>query len=211
MNPKDLVGSKKAPLGLVPPALEIGAAEAMENGAVKYGPFNWREQPIEFMSYLVAMKRHIAALIDGQDLAEDTGIHHLKHVAAGAGILLDAMGIEGGLIDNRPPVGPAADMLRAMDRSASHAAAPAPGRVENITVTEFAEATLSEYLGRLERPVLTQIPVVHEITSEEWGIGDGPILGRVDWRGEWPPDTFVAGRLTCCGQTEHALDCPQWR
>jgi hypothetical protein len=117
MNPKDKVGAKKAPLGLVPPALEIGASEAMENGAVKYGPFNWREQPVEYMTYLVAMKRHIVALIDGQDLAEDTGIHHLKHVAAGCGILLDAMNIPGDLIDNRPPKGPAADMLRALDKS----------------------------------------------------------------------------------------------
>lgn len=117
MNPKDRVGSKKAPLGLVPPALEIGASEAMENGAGKYGPFNWREAPIEYMSYLVAMKRHINALIDGQDDAEDTGIHHLKHIAAGSGILLDALYIPGGLIDNRPPKGPAADMLRALDKS----------------------------------------------------------------------------------------------
>lgn len=117
-NPKDLVGSKKAPLGLVPPALEIGASEAMENGASKYGPFNWREKPIEYMTYLVAIKRHINALIDGQDEAEDTGIHHLKHIAAGTGILLDALNIPGDLIDNRPPKGPAADMLRALDKSA---------------------------------------------------------------------------------------------
>jgi dATP/dGTP diphosphohydrolase len=30
-------------------------------------------------------------------------------------------------------------------------------------------------------------------------------------RGDWPPDTRVGGYLTCCGQTEHPLDCPQWR
>jgi hypothetical protein len=117
MNPKDLVGAKKAPLGLVPPALVIGASEAMGNGAAKYGPFNWRDQPVQYMTYLEAMQRHIAALIDGQDLAEDTGIHHLKHVVAGGGILLDAMAIPGGLIDNRPPKGPAADLLRALDKS----------------------------------------------------------------------------------------------
>lgn len=117
LNPKDLVGAKKAPLGLVPPALEIGAAEAMAIGAVKYDPFNWRQTPIQYMTYLEAMKRHILALIDGQDLAEDSGVHHLKHVAAGAGIVLDAMAIPGGLVDNRPPKGPAADLLRAQDKS----------------------------------------------------------------------------------------------
>lgn len=118
LNPKDLVGAKKAPLGLVPPALEIGAAEAMAIGAEKYGPFNWRDQPIQYMTYLEAMKRHLDALIDGQDLAEDTGVHHLKHVVAGGGILLDALAIPGGVVDNRPPKGPAADLLRAQDKTA---------------------------------------------------------------------------------------------
>lgn len=33
----------------------------------------------------------------------------------------------------------------------------------------------------------------------------------VDYRGEWPPDTRVDGRLTCCGANEHPLDCPQYR
>lgn len=116
-NPKDLVGAKKAPLSLVPAALVIGAAEAAQNGADKYGPFNWREYPVQVMTYVEAMQRHLAAFVDGQDIAEDTGIHHLKHVAAGLGILLDsiAMGIA---IDNRPPFGPASDLLRAADRSA---------------------------------------------------------------------------------------------
>lgn len=115
-NPKDLVGAKKAPLSLVPPALVIGASEAMANGAAKYGPYNWREYDVEYMTYLEAMQRHIAALIDGEDIAQDSGIHHLKHVAAGAGILLDSIEL-GCVIDNRPPHGPAAKMLAALDKS----------------------------------------------------------------------------------------------
>jgi len=117
LNPKDIVGAKKAPLGFVPPALYIGAAEGMAIGADKYGPFNWRGHlPIQYMTYVEAMLRHLLALVDGQDLAEDTGVHHLKHVLAGGGILLDA--IESGrVVDNRPIKGPAADMLRAQDKS----------------------------------------------------------------------------------------------
>lgn len=115
-NPKDLIGSKKAPLGLVPPALEIGAAEAMANGAEKYGPYNWRETPVEYMTYLAAIKRHVDALIDGEDVAPDSGIHHLKHIVAGGGILLDSLGL-GTLIDNRPPKGPAAKLLEEQDKS----------------------------------------------------------------------------------------------
>lgn len=58
------------------------------------------------------------------------------------------------------------------------------------------------------------------ITSETWGDGDGSVfallgdrfvLAGVEHRGVWPPDTRVAGLLTCCGQSEHPLDCPQYR
>jgi len=60
----------------------------------------------------------------------------------------------------------------------------------------------------------------HEVVSEEWGRGDGIVyhvgldLGAgpdVTMRGVWPPDTRVAGRLTCCGQSEHPLECPFYR
>lgn len=116
-NPKDLIGAKKAPLSLVPPALVIGAAEAMANGADKYGPYNWREYSVQYMTYLEAMLRHINALIDREDRASDTGIHHLKHVVAGGGILLDA--IEAGtVIDNRPPAGPGPRMMSDQDKTA---------------------------------------------------------------------------------------------
>ena len=119
-NPKDLVGAKKAPLDLVPEAGAIMSAPAHKNGADKYGAFNWRENPVQAMTYVAAIKRHLAAWIDGQDLAEDTGIHHFSHIIAGMNILADAMAL-GNLIDNRPTSGPAADMLRAQDKSESPA------------------------------------------------------------------------------------------
>lgn len=117
MNPKDSVGAKKAPLRYVPSALVIGASEAMNVGQAKYGPFNWRKQPVSAMTYAEAVERHLAAWKDGQDDAEDTGINPWKHIAAGAAIVLDAMGIEGGLLDDRPDAGPAADLLRQLDKS----------------------------------------------------------------------------------------------
>lgn len=79
------------------------------------------------------------------------------------------------------------------------------------------------YLVHSMTPQVMQVgrpePVSHEVVSEEWGYGWfntdkdllGFITGTVENRGEWPPDTRVAGRLTCCGATEHTLDCPQWR
>lgn len=116
INPKDLVGAKKAPLRYVPPALAIGAAPAMEEGALKYGPFNWREQPVSMVTYIEAIERHLNALKDGQDNAADSGHSHLGHIAANVSILLDAKAY-GSLLDDRFHPGPAADMLRALDKS----------------------------------------------------------------------------------------------
>lgn len=38
------------------------------------------------------------------------------------------------------------------------------------------------------------------------------VKAEVDYRGEWPPDTRIAGQLVCCGGTEvHLLSCSQYR
>lgn len=114
-NPKDLVGAKKAPLTLVPPSAIIAMAEAMGNGADKYGPFNWRDEPVQVRTYIEATLRHLYAFLDGQWAAEDTGIPHLSHAMASLAIVNDAIAI-GSVVDNRSE-GPAADLLRGQDRS----------------------------------------------------------------------------------------------
>ena len=110
-NPKDLLGVKKVPLNLLPAAGRIWGAKAMQDGARKYGPYNWRDKKIIASIYLDAIERHLLAFVDGEDLAEDSKVHHLGHIIADASILLDA--IEGGfLIDDRPKAGPAAYLLK---------------------------------------------------------------------------------------------------
>ena len=100
-DPKGEAGSRKPQLQLIPPALNTETAKALGCGAVKYGPWNWRENNVEMMTDLGAMRRHIDALIDGEDIDPESGAHHLGHVAAGCGIVLDARQC-GTLIDNRP-------------------------------------------------------------------------------------------------------------
>lgn len=109
-NPKDRIGDTKPPLHLVPAALDIYASLAMKNGADKYGPFNWREKPVRAEVYIAAARRHLAAWFDGEDVASDSGVHHLAHAAAGLAILLDAMAT-GNLIDDRPVAGPASRLI----------------------------------------------------------------------------------------------------
>jgi hypothetical protein len=103
-DPKASQAVQKPQLQLIPPALNEETAKALMRGAKKYGFFNWRENKVEMMTYLGAMKRHIDCLIEGEDIDPDTGAHHLGCVAAGCGIVLDARK-HGTLVDNRPPKG----------------------------------------------------------------------------------------------------------
>jgi len=112
-NPKQAYGDRKPPLHLVPAALSVGASHALGEGAPKYGPYNWREKPVENTTYIAALMRHALAYLDGENVDPEskTGKTHLEGIAGCIAILLDseALGI---LIDKRPPAGPAPKMLR---------------------------------------------------------------------------------------------------
>lgn len=108
-NPKTAIGATKVPLHLVPPSASHYLAEAFENGATKYGPYNWRDNPISVSVYYAAMKRHIDAYWDGEELASDSGVHHIAHAMACMAMLLDAKSV-GTLNDDRPTKGAAAKL-----------------------------------------------------------------------------------------------------
>lgn len=109
-NPKDLLGSKKVNLFLVPAASKIYQAVAMEDGARKYGPYNWRDKKVQLSIYLSALERHIEAFKDGEEVASDSGLPHLAHAIANVGIIIDALE-SGCLIDDRPIKGSAAKLI----------------------------------------------------------------------------------------------------
>jgi hypothetical protein len=105
-DPKGDEGKKKPQLQLIPPVLNTELAKALSFGTYHrkepYGPWNWRKNKVEYMTYLGAMKRHIDALLEREDVASDSGVHHLGHIAASCAIVLDAAK-HGTLVDNRPP------------------------------------------------------------------------------------------------------------
>jgi hypothetical protein len=109
-NPKDRVGVTKPQLNLVPSSLIIHVAKAMENGAAKYGPYNWRDKKVRATIYIAAAQRHLLSLLDGEDFAQDSGVHHAAHAAACMGIILDARECDC-LIDDRPTKGTAAPLI----------------------------------------------------------------------------------------------------
>ena len=119
VDPKQSHGSAKPPLGLVPLSAEAHIARAMQHGADKYGPFNWRgadANTYSMMTYLHAQLRHIKAIIDGQDVDPESGEHHMSHVGAGACLFLDAME-QGVLKDDRPPKGKGPEVLARMTKA----------------------------------------------------------------------------------------------
>jgi hypothetical protein len=112
LNPKDLVGAVKTPLGLLPWSALVQVAGVFKVGADKYGAYNWRTpgQPVQHVTYVEAAFRHLAAYMDGQTIDPETGCNHLAHAACGLLILLDASAV-GNAIDNRPTPGHAAEIM----------------------------------------------------------------------------------------------------
>lgn len=101
INPKDLIGSKKVSITKLPPVAILHGAHAMMDGARKYGPYNWREKPILASVYIDAAMRHLEAYFSGEQIAQDSKVHHLGHAIGCCAILLDAEAY-GNLVDDRP-------------------------------------------------------------------------------------------------------------
>lgn len=115
MNPKDAVGKTKPALRFVPPALTLHVALAMADGAGKYGPYNWREQPVSMTTYIEAPLRHLLALLDGENYTRDSNVHHAAAVAASMAIVLDALET-GNLLDDRAKGGCASDIIERLTK-----------------------------------------------------------------------------------------------
>lgn len=109
-NPKDALGYSKPPIHLVPPVLELFASLAFKDGAVKYGPFNWRDKKVKWTVYYGAAKRHLASAFDGEDIDPISGVPHLAHAVACIAILLDAESTDC-IIDDRPIKGASAKVI----------------------------------------------------------------------------------------------------
>lgn len=114
-NPKDLIGQKKVSLNLVPASSIIYQALAMEDGARKYGPFNWRSNKVIASIYVAAAMRHLMAWYDGEENAEDSQKPHLAHALACLGIIVDAKET-GNLVDDRPLPGAANALIKKFEK-----------------------------------------------------------------------------------------------
>lgn len=118
-NPKDSIGSAKAPITTWPMTVIAEGGVAMLEGALKYGRHNYRAAPVKASVYIdAAVNRHLAPWFDGgEDIDPDSGISHLTKAIVGLAILRDAM-ICGKMIDDRPPPSPPGFFRRLNDKAA---------------------------------------------------------------------------------------------
>jgi len=99
-NPKTLIGNGKPSVTAIPGPALLHLSLGMMNGVEKYGKYNWREKDVPICTYIDAAFRHLLAYADGEEIADDSGVHHLGHAMACCAIILDA--VEGGhAIDDR--------------------------------------------------------------------------------------------------------------
>jgi hypothetical protein len=90
-NVKTVAAAGKPTLSAVPPVALIALGAAMQDGANKYGKFNWRTTAVTASVFYDALHRHLLDWYNGEDFAPDSKVHHLAHLMAGCAIILDAI------------------------------------------------------------------------------------------------------------------------
>lgn len=110
MNPKQQYGDKKPALAQLPLVGMVAQSLAHMDGDYKYNFRNWRNDPVEAITYVNAALRHLMLWAEGEELARDTQVPNLGGVMACCAILLDAQANDT-LIDNRSKSQAACDSL----------------------------------------------------------------------------------------------------
>lgn len=118
-NPKDIIGSDKLPLSLVPGTTKAYLALGHSEGHLKYGLVNWREAGVRMSIYLDALERHIEKLKGGEWEDETTQVPHLANAITCLSIIIDAHET-GMLIDDRPKAAPVTGLIDRFSEKLKH-------------------------------------------------------------------------------------------
>jgi hypothetical protein len=118
-NPKDIIGSDKVPLSIVPGTTKAYLAIGHLEGMLKYGYVNWRVAGVRTSIYLDALERHIEKFKNGEWADEETKVPHLANALACLSILVDAHEC-GKLTDDRPKQAPVAGVLTKLAENVKH-------------------------------------------------------------------------------------------
>lgn len=104
-NPKDAVGTAKAPFSTVPAQVIAEVGLAMLEGSLKYGRHNFRSVGVRGSVYYDAALRHLTAWWEGQDFDPDSDLPHIVKAIACLAVLRDSQ-TQGNWVDDRPPKTP---------------------------------------------------------------------------------------------------------
>jgi hypothetical protein len=115
-NPKDMIGTRKAPLSTVPMGVVVEMGVGMLEGAAKYGRHNYRCAGVRASVYFDALMRHMVAWWEGEDLDPDSGLSHVTKALCTLAVLRDAQ-MQGMVTDDRPPR--SADFYKAMNAASA--------------------------------------------------------------------------------------------
>jgi hypothetical protein len=118
-NPKDIIGSDKVPLGLVPGTTKVYLAIGHLEGMLKYGLVNWREAGVRASIYLDALDRHIEKYKNGEWEDQTTKVPHLANALACISIIVDAYEC-GKLVDDRPKQAPVSEVIDKFSEKVKH-------------------------------------------------------------------------------------------
>ncbi len=123
-NPKDIVGTRKAPMSTVSAAVMAEVGVAMLEGALKYGRHNYRAVGVRASVYYDACMRHMFAWWDmGEDIDPASRLSHITKAIAGLMVLRDSM-LQGNWVDDRPP--PCPEFYEALNAVAAKLVDAAP-------------------------------------------------------------------------------------
>ena len=90
VNVKNFAANGKPTVSCVPPIGFFAMGAAMQDGANKYGRFNWRTTEVTASVFFDAQLRHLLYWYCGEDHAQDSKVHHQGHLQAGGAIIMDA-------------------------------------------------------------------------------------------------------------------------
>lgn len=109
-NPKDIIGSNKLPLSIVPTSTKAYLALGHSEGNIKYGFVNFREAGVRAKIYIDALNRHVDRWMEGEEEDPDTGVPHLANAITCLSIIIDAKEC-GKLVDDRPKSAPVSALI----------------------------------------------------------------------------------------------------
>lgn len=78
----------KLPISLVPASFIRACARALQHGARKYTPNNWR-RGMPMSECYSALQRHLLSWNDGEDTDTESSLQHLDHAAACLAFLIE--------------------------------------------------------------------------------------------------------------------------